>query len=71
MPLLMRLTDSKVEVIDGVVSQVADGFDYGRSIPEQVGAVRLAIHQEPFLPDLNVDPVHRDIQFSGYFRGAE
>ena len=71
MPLLVRLTDSEVEVIDGVVSQVADRIDDDGSVSEQVGAVGLAIHEKPFLPDLDVEPVHRDVQRGGHFHGAE
>ena len=71
MPLLVRLTDSEVEVIDGVISQVADGIDDEGGIPEQVGTVGLAIHQEPLLPDLDVEPVHRNVQLGGDFRGGE
>lgn len=71
MPLLVRLTDSEIEVINGVVSQVADGVDDERGIAEQVGAVGLAIHEKPFLPDLDVEPVHWDVQRGGHFRGAE
>ena len=38
MPLLVRLTDSQVEVADGVVSQAPDGVEDGRDIREEVGS---------------------------------
>ena len=61
MPLLVRLTDFEVEVSDGMVPQVPDGIDDGRCVLEEVGSARLPIDQEALLPDLHVEPVHRDI----------
>lgn len=65
MPLLVRLTDSQVDVADGMVSEVADRIHHGRRISEQVGSGRLTIDQKALLPDLHIKPVHRDIQPGG------
>ncbi len=54
MPLLVRLTDSQVDVADGMVSEVADRIHHGRRISEQVGSGRLTIDQEALLPDLHI-----------------
>ncbi len=43
MPLLVRLTDSQVDLTGGVVSEVADGIHHERRISEQVGSGRLTI----------------------------
>jgi hypothetical protein len=59
--LLMRLTDSEVEAIDGVVSQVSDRIEDGSGILEEVSSSRLSIDEKVLLPDLHVDPVHGDI----------
>ena len=67
MPPLMRLTDSEVEVTDGVVPQVSDGIEDGRGILEKVSSCRLLIQQETLLPDLHIEPVHGDIQPCGQF----
>ncbi len=45
MPLLVRLTDSQVEVTEHMVSQLADCVYDGGRIPEQVRAVGLAVHE--------------------------
>ena len=71
MPLLVRLTDSEVEAVDGVVPQVSDGINYGRSVLEEVRAARLPIDQEALFPDLHVDPVYGNIQPGGQFWDAE
>ena len=71
MPLLVRLTDSEVEAIDGVVPQVSDGIEDGRGVLEEVGSGRLPIDQKALLPDLHVEPIHRDIQPAGQFGSAE
>jgi len=52
MPPLMRLTDSEVEVADGVVPQVSDGIEDGRDVLEKVSSGRLLIQQETLLSDL-------------------
>ena len=71
MPLLMRLTDSEVEAIDGVVSQASDRIENEWCVLEEVSSSRLLIDEEALLPDLHVDPVHRDIQPGGDLRSAE
>ena len=45
MPLLVRLTDSEVDAIDGVFSEALDGIDDGRGILEEVSSGRLLIDQ--------------------------
>ena len=71
MPLLVRLTDSQVEMTDGVVSQVTNRVHHAMRVLEQVGSGRLTIDHEALLPDLHIKPVHRDIQPGGKFCGAE
>jgi hypothetical protein len=61
MPLLVRLTDSEVEAIDGVVPQVSDCIDDGSGVLEEISSSRLLIDEKALLPDLHVDPVHGDI----------
>ena len=61
MPLLVRLTDSEVEAIDGVVPQVSDCLEDGSGVLEEVSSSRLSIDEKALLPDLHVDPVHGDI----------
>ena len=67
MPPLVRLTDSEVEVADGVVPQVSDGIEDGRDVLEKVSSGRLLIQQETLLPDLHIEPVYGDIQPCGQF----
>ena len=71
MPLLVRLTDSEVKVIDGVVAQVSDCVENGRGVLEEVGSAGLSIDEQALLPDLHIDPVHGDIQPGGQLRRAE
>jgi len=71
MPLLVRLTDSEVEAIDGVVPQVSDCIEDGSGVLEQVSSSRLSIDEQALLPDLHIDPVHRDIQPGGELWSAE
>jgi hypothetical protein len=71
MPLLVRLTDPQIEMADGVVSQVPDAVDDAGRILEQVRAAGLPIHEEALLPDLDVKPLHRDVELGGQLRGAE
>jgi hypothetical protein len=61
-PLLVRLINSQIEMADGMVSRVLGAVDDRSRIPEQVRAVRLSVHEEAFLPDLDVKPVHRDVK---------
>jgi hypothetical protein len=52
MPLFVRLTNSQIEMTDGMVSQVLNAVDDGSRILEQVRAAGLSIDEEAFLPDL-------------------
>jgi len=61
MPLLVRLTDSEIDAVGGVASQASDCIENRRDVFEQVGSGRLLIDEEALLPDLHVNPVHRDI----------
>jgi hypothetical protein len=61
MPLLVRLTDSEVEAVNGVVPQVSDCIEDGSGVLEEVSSGRLPIDQKALLPDLHVDPIHRNI----------
>jgi hypothetical protein len=70
-PLLVRLTNSQIEMADSMVSQVPDAVDDGSRILEQVRAAGLSIDEEAFLPDLDVKPVHRMLKSGGQLRGAE
>lgn len=58
-------------MVEVVVAEFLDRFDHTRCIREQMCAVGLVIDQEPPLPDLNIKPVHRDIQRISEFLGAE
>ena len=62
MPLLVWLTDSEIKVVDGVVAQVSDGVENDGGVLEEVGSAGLPIDQKPLLPDLYIEPVHRDAQ---------
>ena len=61
MPLLVRLTDSEVEAVDGVVPQVSDCIEDGSGVLEEVSSSRLLIDEQALLPDLHINPIHRDI----------
>src|SRR3954452_5755920 len=56
---------------DGVVSQVPDAVDDGSRILEQVRAAGPSIDEEALLPDLDVEPLHRDVELGGQLRDAE
>ena len=71
MPLLVRLTDPQIEMADGVVSQVPNAVNNGSRILEQVRAAGLSIDEEALLPDLDVKPLHRDVELGGQLRDAE
>jgi hypothetical protein len=71
MPLLVKRIDSEVEAIDLVIAQLADSRDDGRRVREQVRAGRMRINQQAPVPDLHVDPVHRDLQYAGELVRAE
>ena len=71
MPLLVRLTDSEVQVIDGALSQTSDCIEDGRGVLEEVSSSRLSIDEQALLPDLHIDPIHRDIEPDGELRSAE
>ena len=61
MPLLVRLTDSEVQVIDGALPQTSDCIEDGCGVLEEVSSSRLSIDEQALLPDLHIDPVHWDI----------
>ena len=61
MPLLVRLTDSEVQVIDGALPQTSDSIEDGCGVLEEVGSSRLSIDEQALLPDLHIDSIHRDI----------
>jgi hypothetical protein len=61
MPLLVRLTDSEIEAFDDVVPQVSNRINNDRGVLEEVSSSRLLIDHEALLPDLHVDPIHRNI----------
>jgi hypothetical protein len=61
MPLLVRLTDSEIEAINGVVPQVSDCIHDGSGVLEEICSGRLLIDEQALLPDLHVDPIHRNI----------
>lgn len=69
MPLLVRLTDSEIDGVDHVVSQVSDTLKDVRDVVEEVGAVGLSIHQKALFPDLHIEPVYRNSELGGEFRG--
>ena len=61
-PLLVRLTDSEVKEADRVVAQVSNGVEDGRRGLEEIGPTGLLVHQKSLLPDLYIEPIHRDVQ---------
>ncbi len=67
MPLLVRLTDSEIEAINLVGSQISNAIVDIGGVVEEVSPARLTIHQELSLPDLHVEPVYRDAQLSSHF----
>ena len=71
MPLLVRLTDSEVYAVAGVVAQVSNGVKDGGGVLEEVGSAWLPIDQEPLLSDLHVEPIYGDVQPGGQFGCAE
>ncbi len=70
-PLLVRLSDSQVKATDGVVAEVPNRVNHGRSISEQVGSGRLTVDQEALPPDLHIDPINGNVQPRGQLRGAQ
>ena len=67
MPLLVRLTDSEIEMIDLVGSQGLHAIEDRGGVVEEVGSAGLSIHEELSFPDLHVEPVHRNVQLRGQF----
>ena len=65
MPLLVRLTDSEIKAVDGVVAEASDAVENGRGILEDVGSAGLPIDQKPLFPNLHIEPVHGDAQLGG------
>ena len=68
MPLLVRLTDSKIDAIHGVFAQVPDRLEDDGNVLEEITSSRLLIDEKAFLPDLHVDPVHGDLKSGGKLR---
>jgi cell division septation protein DedD len=62
MPLLVRLTDSEIEVIDGVVPQILDRIEDGFCVPKEISPCWLSIDEEALLPDVHVNPIHWNVQ---------
>jgi hypothetical protein len=60
-PLLVRLTDSEIDAVDGMGPQFSDRIEDEQGVLEEVSSRRLLIDEEALLSDLDVDPVHRDI----------
>lgn len=61
MPLLVRLTDSEVDAVGSMFSQASDCIENKGIVLEQISSGRLLIDEKALLPDLDIDPVHRDI----------
>ena len=70
-PLLVRLTDSEIDEVDRVVAQASNGVEDSRGVLEEVGPAGLLIHQKSLLPDLNIEPIHGDVQSGGQLGRAE
>jgi len=64
MPLLVRLIDSEINLINLVVAEFSHCLDHLRLIRKQMRAGRVTINQKAPLPDLHVDPVHRYVQYT-------
>ena len=71
MPLLVRLTDSKIKLRNDVVSKVSNSVKNGWCIREEIGAAGLAINQQTLGSDLNIEPVHWNLEPLGQFGWAE
>jgi hypothetical protein len=71
MPPLVKVSDSEIEMIELVIAEFSNSFDHARRVGEQVRAGRVTIDQEAPLPDLNVEPVHGNVQYAGEFLSAE
>jgi hypothetical protein len=54
-----------------VIAQLANGFDDAGRVCEQMRAAGLAIDQKPSVSNLDVEPVHRDVQSAGKLLSAE
>ena len=65
MPLLVRLSDSEIEMIELVIAEFSNSLNHARRVGEQVRAGRMTIDQKAPLPDLNVQPVHGNVQYAG------
>ena len=64
MPLVVRLTDSEIDVIDSSAPQASNIFEDLRIVIEEVCAIRLSIYNQALLPDLHVEPVYRNAKLS-------
>lgn len=70
-PLLVRLTDSQIELADGVVSKSTDRLDDRSGVLEQVCPGRLLIDKEALPSNLHVNPIDGNIEPGGQLYGAE
>ena len=70
-PLLVRMIDSEINVINLVIAEFTNRLDHARLVREQVRARSVAIDQQAPFPDLHIKPVHGDVEFAGKLIGAE
>lgn len=71
MPLLVRLNDSQIEVMNGAVAKVATRVDDRWGILEQLCSGCLLVEEQALPPDLDVNPIDGDIERGGQLYGAE
>jgi hypothetical protein len=57
-PLFVKLTDSEIYAVGGVVAEASNGVEDSGGVLEEIGSARLLIHQESLLPYLHIEPVH-------------
>ena len=61
MPLPVKLIDSEIDVPHGMITQVANCFDYFWLILEDIGARCLAVDLDAPFSNLNVYPIDGDV----------
>ena len=71
MPLLVKLIDSEIDILQVVASQTPNGFDNLWPVFEEIAARCLTVDPDTSFPDLNVDPIDWNVQLSGKFGGAQ
>ena len=71
MPLLVKLIDSEIDILQAVASQVPNGFDNLWSVFEEIAARRLTVDPDTSIADLNVDPVDGNIELGGKLQGTQ